>query len=134
MGIVSASAVNVTPGNEPRPRVFIIDDDRSLLSLLRVIFIDAEFTVQTYLDARIALQDVPEAKPDVIILDLEMPLMNGREFYRALRAAGIETPILVLSAYGARAAQIELGANAYLDKPFEPDQLIEATRKIFNNA
>jgi DNA-binding response OmpR family regulator len=134
MGSVSTSAVDASNQATPRPRVFIIDDDRSLLSLLRVIFMDADFTVQTYLDARIALEDVREARPDVIILDLEMPLMNGREFYRAVRAAGIDTPVLVLSAYGARAAQIELGANAYLDKPFEPDRLIEATRMIFSNA
>ena len=108
MGSVSTPVVNATSNEAtPRPRVFIIDDDRSLLSLLRVIFMDADFAVQTYLDARIALADVQEAKPDVIILDLEMPLMNGRDFYRAVREAGVDTPILVLSAYGARAAQIE---------------------------
>ena len=131
----SASPVDLSSGtgNSDRPRVFIIDDDRSLLNLLRVIFQDAEFSVQTYLDARIALEDVHKSVPDAIILDLEMPAMNGREFYRAVREAGIKTPILLLSAYGARAAQIELGANAYVDKPFEPDQLIEATRKLFHD-
>jgi DNA-binding response OmpR family regulator len=135
MSSPSASSTDLSSGtdNSERPRVFIIDDDRSLLSLLRVIFQDAEFAVQTYLDARIALEDVQKSEPDVIILDLEMPAMTGREFYRAVREAGVETPILLLSAYGARAAQIELGANGYVDKPFEPDQLIEATRKLFQD-
>jgi DNA-binding response OmpR family regulator len=115
-------------------RVFIIDDDRSLLSLLRVIFQDAQFDVRTYLDAQQALEEVKREQPDVIILDLEMPIMNGRAFYRAMRAEGIETPVLILSAYGARAARAELGADAYVDKPFEPDQLISATRELLQSA
>jgi CheY-like chemotaxis protein len=66
----------------------------------------------------------------VIVLDLEMPVMNGRTFYRTARADGIVTPILILSAYGARDAKQELGAQAYVDKPFLPDQLLEAVRDI----
>ncbi len=72
-----------------------------------------------------ALTEVPEHKPEVIILDLEMPVMNGRAFYRALRAEGHQVPVLILSAYGAQAARTELGAEAAVDKPFEPEELVE---------
>src|SRR6185295_9674362 len=106
-------------------RVFIIDDDRSLLSLLKLIFGDAQFAVHTYLDASKALTEVGDLKPDVIVLDLEMPVMSGREFYKALREDGHNMLVLILSAYGARAAQAELGANASVDKPFEPEDLVE---------
>ena len=115
---------------ERLPRVFIVDDDRSLLGLLRLIFQDADFEVNTYLDAQTALTELTSEDPDVIVLDLEMPVMNGRDFYRAMRGRGINTPVLILSAYGARAAQQELGADSYVDKPFTPEQLVEAVRAL----
>jgi DNA-binding response OmpR family regulator len=110
--------------------IVIIDDDRSLLGLLRMIFLDAAFEVQTYLDARVALDEVTKSPPDAIILDLEMPLMNGRAFFQAAREAGVRTPILILSAYGARNAQQELGAEAFVDKPFEPELLLDKARRL----
>jgi CheY-like chemotaxis protein len=110
--------------------VVIVDDDRALLGLLRVIFQDADFNVRTYLNAEEALVEVKSDQPDVIVLDLEMPVMNGRAFFRQLRADGIGTPILILSAYGAKSAQQELGAEGYVDKPFEPDQLVEAAKRL----
>jgi DNA-binding response OmpR family regulator len=113
-----------------RHRVFIIDDDRSLLSLLKLIFEDASFSVRTYLDAQQALVEVTEHKPEVIILDLEMPVMNGRAFYRALRAEGHQMPVLILSAYGAQTARSELGAEAAVDKPFEPEELVERASSL----
>lgn len=120
-----------TRGRRPSPhRVFIIDDDRSLLSLLKLIFEDARFSVRTYLDAQLALAEVTEHKPEVIILDLEMPVMNGRVFYRALREEGHQMPVLILSAYGAQAARSELGAEAAVDKPFEPEELVERASSL----
>ena len=111
-------------------KVFIIDDDRSLLSLLKLIFEDANFSVHTYQDASKALLEVRNLEPDVIVLDLEMPVMNGRAFYRALREEGLEMPVLILSAYGARSAQAELGAQAAVDKPFEPEELVERAKAL----
>lgn len=108
----------------------IVDDDRSLLSLLRVIFEDANFQVTTFLRAAEALEEVKKDPPDAIILDLELPSMNGREFFRAVRQAKVDTPILLLSAHGARAARYELGAEAHVDKPFEPEQLVEEVAKL----
>jgi DNA-binding response OmpR family regulator len=77
-----------------------------------------------------ALGLVKECEPDLIVLDLQMPVMDGRTFYRALRALGVQTPVVILSAFGARDAQAELHADAALNKPFEPDQLVELLRSL----
>lgn len=61
-------------------------------------------------------------------LDLQMPVVDGRTFYRELRARGHRMPVVILSAFGAHAAQRELGAAAAVAKPFEPDDLVERDR------
>lgn len=111
-------------------KVLIVDDDRALVGLLRVIFQESSFDVRTALDGKDALDQVDSFRPDVIVLDLEMPVMNGRAFFKELRARDVETPVLILSAYGARAAQAELGAEGYADKPFDPDDLVQTVLKI----
>jgi DNA-binding response OmpR family regulator len=74
----------------------VVDDDRSLLSLL-LIFIEAGFDVVTCPDGQAALLEVDQDPPAAIVLDLEMPVMNGREFYRELRARSHAMPVLILS-------------------------------------
>jgi CheY-like chemotaxis protein len=64
------------------------------------------------------------------VLDLQMPVMDGRSFYTALRQLPSDVPVLLLSAYGSRAAQRELGADDALDKPFDPVILIERLRRL----
>ncbi|MND05640.1 DNA-binding transcriptional regulator QseB [compost metagenome] len=59
-----------------------------------------------------------------------MPRMDGRAFFREIRARGNQTPVLILSAYGATAARDELRAEAALRKPFDPDALVEEVRKL----
>jgi DNA-binding response OmpR family regulator len=118
------------PGPTSRAHLFIIDDDLGLLRLLRLIFEDAEFQVETFGEATAALALIGSKQPDLIILDLNMPIMDGREFYRAIRQRGIETPVLILSAYGGRAAHRELGAQGYMEKPFVPEMLVEAVKGL----
>ncbi len=76
------------------------------------------------------LQKASDHDPDVIILDLEMPVMDGRTFFQHLREQGDTTPVIVLSAYGARAAQRELQADIGLDKPFDSEQLVQSVRSL----
>jgi DNA-binding response OmpR family regulator len=58
-----------------------------------------------------------------IVLDLSMPGMDGRDFYRRARNAGFRGPIVIISAFGSEDAKQELGADAALAKPFEPEAL-----------
>jgi DNA-binding response OmpR family regulator len=119
----------VWSSSQGRKRVLIIDDDARLLDLLAILF-DIDYEIATATTATDGLALLMPFTPDVIVLDLEMPGMNGRDFYRETRGLGIETPILILSAFGAEAASQELGANAFLNKPFEPLALLEAVRRI----
>jgi DNA-binding response OmpR family regulator len=71
---------------------------------------------------------------DAIILDLQMPVMDGPSMYRELRALPCATPVLLLSAYGAKNAQLELGAEAAMDKPFDPFTLADRVRALARHA
>ena len=103
--------------------VLIVDDDASLRRMLKLTLRDDGFRVCCAIDGAQALEEVERCAPDVIVLDLQMPVMDGRTFYRRLREGGCETPVLVVSADGAAAAARELNANGYLAKPFDPDVL-----------
>lgn len=104
--------------------VLVVDDDAALVRLLTLTLRQDGFEVSTAFDGAEALTQVAVRKPDAIVLDLEMPVMDGRTFYRELRARGIETPVLILSAMGARTARRELNAEAYMEKPFDPYELV----------
>jgi DNA-binding response OmpR family regulator len=67
---------------------------------------------------------------DVIVLDLSMPVMDGRAFYREIAQRPEHPPVLFLSAYGALHAQRELGAAAALPKPFEPEILVARVQEL----
>jgi DNA-binding response OmpR family regulator len=112
--------------------ILAIDDDPALVRMLSLALRNSGFRVSSACNGADAIGQIAAAAPDLIILDLAMPVMDGRTFYRALRKNGHETPVLVLSAYEARRAQIELGADAYLGKPFHPDDLVDLVRRLLH--
>ena len=103
--------------------VLVIDDDASLRRMLKLTLRSDGFRVCCAINGAQALEELERCAPDVIVLDMQMPVMDGRTFYRKLRELGCETPVLVVSADGAAAAAHELQADAYLAKPFDPDTL-----------
>jgi|SRR5919199_819468 two-component system catabolic regulation response regulator CreB len=114
-------------------QVFVVDDDPGLLRVARVLLEQDGFQVQPFAsagDALANLSDPSVPNPAAILLDLNMPDMDGREFYRRAREAGYTDPVLILSAYGAHAAREELGAEAAVPKPFDPAELSSALRTI----
>jgi len=104
-------------------RVLVIDDDAALLRMLKLSLQDFGFEVSTAVNGADALAKLETEAPNVVVLDIEMPVMDGRAFYRELRAMGSRIPVLVLSAYDARRAQRELHADAFMRKPFDPTEL-----------
>lgn len=70
---------------------------------------------------------------DAVVLDLRMPVMDGRETFRQMRARGFDTPVLIASAFGARSAQQELGAQASIEKPFDPETLADAILALLDH-
>jgi two-component system response regulator (stage 0 sporulation protein F) len=111
--------------------VLVIDDDPNLTRLMATILRTSGIDAVTATDGYTALDVVEHNDLDAIVLDLQMPQMDGRGFFRELRARGIDTPVLIASAYGARDAQKELGAEASVEKPFDPETLISELERIF---
>jgi two-component system response regulator MprA len=116
--------------SEDGDRVLIVDDDPSILRMLRIVFMGDGYEVSTATNGLEALDAVQKNDPGVIVLDLEMPLMDGREFFRELRTRGHRMPVLILSAYGAERARGELKAEAFVSKPFEPDYHVQEVQKL----
>lgn len=113
-------------------RILVVDDDVNLTRLLRAILRTSGFDVVTCGDSTEGLTVAETQNFNLIILDLRMPVMDGRTFYKELRQRGVKTPVVIASAYGARAAQAELGAQAAIEKPFDPDRLIDTVNRILS--
>ena len=113
--------------------VFAVDDEPALLRVIELSLLIEGFEVVTISSALDALSALSEGDhPDTIVLDLNMPGMDGREFYQLARQAGYENPVIIASAYNARAVSEELGADDWLSKPFAPAQLAEKVKGLSN--
>jgi len=111
--------------------ILVVDDDPGLLTLLRVVLKTDGFIVEAFDDARAALAFLATSEqPGAIVLDLRMPEMDGREFFREARRLGITSPVLIASAFGAAEAKAELGAEAALAKPFDPADVSRLVRSL----
>src|SRR5437899_10156001 len=103
------------------PSVLIIEDDPALLRGLRDNFESQAYRVQLARDGREGLSAALANPPDLLLLDIMLPKMNGYEICRAVRAQQLEMPIIMLTAKGQEEDIIrglELGAEDYLTKPF----------------
>ncbi len=119
------------PMPAPRaPSVMVVDDDAATARMMSLALREDGYSVRSASDGREALHKLEAESPDVILLDHEMPGMNGRAFYRELRARGLDVPVVIVSAFDARAGQRELGAATYLTKPFDPDDLLDKVRAL----
>lgn len=112
--------------------ILIVDDERRLLTLLREYLEQDGYQVETASNGREALFAARNHKPDLIILDLMMPEMDGWEFMR-LHRQELNTPIIMLTARVDdvdKIAGLEMGADDYLTKPFSPRELVARTRAV----
>ncbi|MGV8875600.1 MAG: response regulator transcription factor, partial [Rhodococcus sp. (in: high G+C Gram-positive bacteria)] len=110
-----------------------VDDDTKVLASLERGLRLSGFSIVTATDGASALRAVATEAPAAIVLDINMPVLDGVGVVTALRAMGNEVPICVLSArssVGDRIAGLEAGADDYLVKPFELDELVARLRAI----
>ncbi|MCO5182742.1 MAG: response regulator [Anaerolineae bacterium] len=115
--------------------ILIIDDDDELLLMLGMIFRRAGYETIVSNDSTSALDDIREKRPDLIVLDLMMPYLNGFEVCRCVREMehGADTPIMILSARMQpedRDKAFAAGANDYVMKPVTSRELIERARRL----
>jgi DNA-binding response OmpR family regulator len=115
------------------PRVLVVDDDEAIRTALERALALEGFVVSTVAGGAAALGTVDTVPPDVVVLDVVMPDVDGVAVTRALRDRGHELPILILSALdevGDRVAGLQAGADDYLVKPFATDELVARLRAL----
>lgn len=118
--------------NEPS-RLLLVDDDQGVRTSLSAFLTRAGFRVDAVSDGTQALAALERAKPDLIVMDILMPRMDGRETLRRMRLAGNLTPVILLTQVGEateRAMALEEGADDYINKPFEAHELVARIRAV----
>jgi len=114
-------------------RVLVVDDDASLRRMLARTLAVTGFEVEAVADGPSALVSLERVVPDVVVLDVKMPGMDGVAVCRRLRAKGLEVPVLMLTARDAvadRVAGLQAGADDYLVKPFATEELTARLRAL----
>ena len=117
--------------------IMIIDDEAGVRELLGDALKLAGFETVTAADAMIAQTLLRTTKPDILVVDINMPLMDGFEFIERIRSNGDNTPALMLSARGDRAdvtRGLTLGADDYVTKPFGLEELVLRIKAILRRS
>lgn len=120
-------------GHTSPMRILVVDDDRAVRDSLRRSLEFNGYSVDVASDGAEALARVPQVNPDAIVMDVMMPRLDGLEATRALRNAGNDVPILVLTAREAvsdRVDGLDAGADDYLSKPFALEELLARIRAL----
>lgn len=115
------------------PRVLVVDDDPDVLASLERGLRLSGFQVATAVDGAEALRSATETRPDAIVLDINMPVLDGVSVVTALRAMDNDVPVCVLSARSSvddRVAGLEAGADDYLVKPFVLAELVARVKAL----
>ncbi len=112
--------------------ILIVDDEVSIVEIVTLYLTQAGYAVESAHDGRSALRAMGNRMPDLVILDVMLPEVDGLEITRRVRAEG-ETPIILLTARREEADRIEgleLGADDYVVKPFSPQELVSRVKAV----
>lgn len=118
-------------------RVLLVDDEPSITANLAPFLERSGFGVTIAADGEKALQQISASPPDLVVLDVLMPKLDGRQVLRRLRQAGNWIPVILLTQVGEsveRAMALEEGADDYLNKPFDPHELVARMRSVLRRA
>ena len=113
------------------PRVLLVDDEQSIQQTLSVVLPPAGYTVYPIRNGKEALRKVQSVRPDLILLDLGLPDMDGKEVIRRLREERTIAPIIVISVRNdesEKVSALDTGAHDYLTKPFTMPELLARMR------
>jgi len=118
-------------------RVLVVDDDQTVSDVVRRYLERDGFTVGLAADGQSALRTFAQAKPDLVVLDLMLPGIDGLEVCRRMRAIEPDLPVVMLTALGEesdRVLGLEVGADDYVTKPFSPRELVLRIRSVLRRA
>jgi DNA-binding response OmpR family regulator len=125
------SLLTLSPGDPPKRRVLVVEDDTSIMLGLRINLEAEGYLVLDAEDGERGLEMARADHPDVVILDVMLPKMNGFQVLQAIRREGLMMPIIVLSARTGemdKVTGLELGAEDYVAKPFSLAELLARVR------
>src|SRR5512135_2420978 len=136
-GVSTLAVPETRPDEAAMPQtIMVVDDERRLVSLVETYLSQAGYRVVTASNGREALAVAAREHPNLIILDLMMPEMDGHEFTEIYRRE-YNTPIIMLTARVEEEEQViglELGADDYVTKPFRPRELMARVRAVLRRA
>jgi len=116
--------------------ILVVDDEPRIVQLVRDYLEHGGFTVLTASDGQAALRTARTGRPDLVVLDLSLPGLDGLDVARSLRREG-EVPIIMLTARTEESDKLvglELGADDYMTKPFSPKELVARVRAVLRRA
>jgi DNA-binding response OmpR family regulator len=112
-----------------KPSILVVDDDEPILILMKNILREFQFDAIVASSGADALHKASAEKPDLVLVDMNMPEMSGAEFISRLRAAESRVPVLILSGDPVTPDELEqVGADGAIQKPFDLMALIEQIR------
>ena len=117
--------------------VIVIEDDPEIRGIVKTLLISEGFQVEEASDGRSALERVFLIRPDLILVDLRLPGLDGAEICKRMRAGRVDTPIIVISAAKEefdRVLLLELGADDFLVKPFGARELLARIRAVLRRS
>jgi DNA-binding response OmpR family regulator len=120
-----------------KSKILLVDDESAITANLAPFLERSGYAVAVASDGEEALKKIPSYDPDLVILDVLMPKIDGREVLRKIRLSGDWTPVILLTQVGEateRAMALEEGADDYLNKPFDPHELVARIRAVLRRA
>ena len=118
-------------------RILVVDDEPNIREVVELYLRRDGFEVEVAADGEAALAAIERKIPELIVLDLMMPVVDGIEVTRALRQGDYDIPIIMLTAKGEESDRIlglELGADDYVSKPFSPKELVARVKAVLRRA
>ncbi len=122
---------------DAKPRLLLVDDESAITANLAPFLERSGFAVTVCANGEEGLNQAATLAPALIVMDVLMPVMDGREALRRLRKGGNWTPVILLTQVGEaseRAMALEEGADDYLNKPFDPHELVARIRAVLRRA
>ena len=114
------------------PTVLVVEDEPAIRRLTSLSLEYAGMRAVAAANGQEALDMLDGIQPDAIVLDLTMPVMDGRTFFRQLRERGSQVPVMLLTAHAPHTAMEELQADGAMGKPFDPSALAEQVRALMS--
>lgn len=116
-----------------KKRILVVDDDTKLAKAIQIRLEQADYEVLTAFDGMEALEKARKERPDLVILDIMLPKIDGYKVCAMLKSDMKNLPVIMLTAKAGKSDDtlgLNVGADAYITKPYETQQLLETIRKL----